>query len=230
MLLPHGYEGQGPEHSSARLERYLQLCAEDNLRVCNLTTPAQYFHALRRQIHDRVRKPLIVMSPKSLLRHPDVLSSPEQLVHGTFQETLDDPARAAGSLAPERTRRVVLCSGKLYYALAEAREEHGFDDVALLRLEQLHPFPFEELRRLLAGYAARDVVFAQEEPWNMGAWSFVHERLRGVLPRGRSLRYVGRPESASPATGSYKLHQEEEAQLVAEVFARMPMKRKGKSR
>jgi 2-oxoglutarate dehydrogenase E1 component len=169
------------------------------------------------------------MSPKSLLRHPDVLSSPEEVLHGTFQETLDDPARAAGSLAPERTRRVVLSSGKLYYALAEAREEHGFDDVALLRLEQLHPFPFAELRKLLAGYAARDVVFAQEEPWNMGAWSFVHERLRSVLPRGRSLRYVGRPESASPATGSYKLHQEEEAQLVAEVFARMPMKRKARS-
>ncbi len=230
MLLPHGYEGQGPEHSSARLERYLQLCAEDNLRVCNLTTPAQYFHALRRQIHDRVRKPLVVMSPKSLLRHPEALSSPDELLGGSFQETLDDPARAAGSLDPVRARRVVLCSGKLYYALAAAREEHGFDDVALLRLEQIHPFPFEELRRLLAGYAARDVVFAQEEPWNMGAWSFVQERLRSVLPRGRALRYVGRPESASPATGSYKLHQEEEGAIVAEAFARAPMKRKSKGR
>ncbi len=230
MLLPHGYEGQGPEHSSARLERYLQLCAEDNLRVCNLTTPAQYFHALRRQIHDRVRKPLIVMSPKSLLRHPEVLSSPDELLAGAFQETLDDPARADGSLAPERTRRVVLCSGKLYYALAAARVEHGFFDVALLRLEQIHPFPFDELSKLLAGYAARDVVFAQEEPWNMGAWTFVQERLRRILPRSRTLRYVGRAESASTATGSYKIHQEEEAQIVAEVFARVPMKRKGKGR
>jgi 2-oxoglutarate dehydrogenase E1 component len=226
MLLPHGYEGQGPEHSSARLERFLQLCAEDNLRVCNLSTPAQYFHALRRQIRHPTRKPLVLMTPKSLLRHPRVVSSASELEQGTFQETLDDPARVAGDLAPARTRRVLVCSGKVFYTLLAAREEGAFDDVAILRLEEIHPFPFAELRKLLAGYAAKDVVWVQEEPWNMGAWSFVSDRLRRILPRGRSLRYVGRPESASPATGSYKLHEEEEAEFVAEAFSRGQRRRK----
>jgi 2-oxoglutarate dehydrogenase E1 component len=225
MLLPHGYEGKGPEHSSARLERFLQLCAEDNLQVCNLSTPAQYFHALRRQIHRSFRKPLVVMSPKSLLRHPKCVSPLDELVSGEFRTLIDDPAFEAGGRDPSTTRRVLLCCGKVYYALAEAREDSGFDDVAILRLEQLHPFPFGAVRDTLARYSAREVLWVQEEPWNMGAWSYVSDRITRVLPEGRSLRYVGRPESASPATGSYRLHEEEQAEFVREAFAAKPMPR-----
>jgi len=227
MLLPHGYEGKGPEHSSARLERYLQLCAEDNLQVCNLSTPAQYFHALRRQIYRSFRKPLIVMSPKSLLRHPKCVSKLEDFVSGSFQPVIDDPAFAAGGRDPKATRRVLVCCGKVYYPLLEAREDSGFEDVAIVRLEQLHPFPFTELRDVLARYAANEVVWVQEEPWNMGAWSYVYDRITRVLPEGRSLRYTGRPESASPATGSYRLHEEEQALFVREAFAAKPMPRHG---
>ncbi len=220
LLLPHGYEGQGPEHSSARLERFLQLCAQDNMQVCNLTTPAQFFHVLRRQIHRPFRKPLIVMSPKSLLRHPRAVSPVEDLESGAFQLVLEDPARIEGIFDPEKTRRVLVCSGKVFYTLLEAREESAFDDVAILRIEQVHPFPFDEMRAFLRGYAARDVVWVQEEPWNMGAWSFVENRLRRCLPAGATLRYVGRRESASPATGSYKVHLEEQTEFVQEAFAR----------
>jgi 2-oxoglutarate dehydrogenase E1 component len=225
MLLPHGYEGKGPEHSSARLERFLQLCAEDNLQVCNLSTPAQYFHALRRQIHRSFRKPLIVMSPKSLLRHPKCVSKLDDLVSGEFRTVIDDPAFAAGGRDPNATRRVLVCCGKVYYALLEAREDHGFEDVAIVRLEQLHPFPFDELRKTLVRYAAHEVVWVQEEPWNMGGWSYVSDRITRVLPEGRGLRYVGRPESASPATGSYRLHEEEQAEFVRESFAAKAMPR-----
>ena len=227
MLLPHGYEGKGPEHSSARLERFLQLCAEDNLQVCNLSTPAQYFHALRRQIHRSFRKPLVVMSPKSLLRHPKCVSKLDELVTAGFQTLIDDPAFAAGGRDPNTTRRVLLCCGKVYYALLEAREDSGFDDVAIVRLEQLHPFPFDEVRSTLARYGAREVVWVQEEPWNMGAWSYVSDRITRALPEGRGLRYAGRPESASPATGSYRLHEEEQAEFVREAFATKPMPRLG---
>ena len=225
MLLPHGYEGKGPEHSSARLERFLQLCAEDNLQVCNLSTPAQLFHGLRRQIRRGFRKPLVVMSPKSLLRHPKCVSSLHEFVSGEFQTVIDDPTFAASGRDPRATRRVLLCCGKVYYALAEAREDSGFDDVAIVRVEQLHPFPFDELRATLARYAATEVVWVQEEPWNMGAWSYVSDRIARILPEGRGLRYAGRPESASPATGSYRLHEEEQAQFVREAFAAKPMPR-----
>ncbi len=225
MLLPHGYEGKGPEHSSARLERFLQLCAEDNLQVCNLSTPAQYFHALRRQIHRSFRKPLVLMSPKSLLRHPKCVSKLEELVTGEFHSLIDDPEFAVAGRDPKSARRVLLCCGKVYYALAEAREDSGFDDVAIVRVEQLHPFPFDALRATLARYATREVVWVQEEPWNMGAWSYVSERIARVLPEGRGLRYAGRPESASPATGSYRLHEEEQAEFVRESFAAKPMAR-----
>jgi 2-oxoglutarate dehydrogenase E1 component len=219
MLLPHGYEGQGPEHSSARLERFLQLCAEDNLQVCNLSTAAQYFHALRRQLHRPFRKPLIVMAPKLLLRHPAAAGRLEDLVEGTFRTALDDPRAASGALDPERVRRVLLCSGKVYYTLEETREEHAFDDVAILRLEQLHPFPFEELGALLGRYGTDDVVWVQEEPWNQGAWFYVQERIRRVLKPGAELRYVGRNEAASTATGSFRVHTEQENELVRESFA-----------
>ncbi len=227
MLLPHGYEGKGPEHSSARLERFLQLCAEDNLQVCNLSTPAQYFHALRRQIHRPFRKPLVVMSPKSLLRHPKCVSKVDDLISGEFKTVIDDPAFAPGGRDPNATRRVLVCCGKVYYALVEAREDSGFEDIAIVRLEQLHPFPFDAMRDTLARYAAREVVWVQEEPWNMGGWSYVADRITRVLPEGRSLRYTGRPESASPATGSYRLHEEEQAEFVREAFAAKPMPRHG---
>jgi 2-oxoglutarate dehydrogenase E1 component len=220
MLLPHGYEGQGPEHSSARLERFLQLCAEDNLQVCNLSTAAQYFHALRRQLHRPFRKPLIVMSPKFLLRHPAASSTLEDLESGTFRAALDDPRAESGALDPERARRLLVCSGKVYYTLDETREEHAFDDVAIVRLEQLHPFPFEELGALLGRYATEDVVWVQEEPWNQGAWLYVQDRIRRILREGAAVRYVGRHESASTATGSFRVHGEEEAEFVREAFAR----------
>ena len=226
LLLPHGYEGQGPEHSNARLERFLQLCAEDNIQVCNLTTAAQYFHALRRQLCRSFRKPLILMTPKSLLRYRRSTSPVEELESGSFHPLLDDPAMADGTLETGATRRVLICSGKVFYTLLETREEGAFSDVAILRLEELHPFPYEEMRRLLRAYPARDVVWVQEEPWNMGAWFYVQERLRGCLPEGGTLRYVGRRESASPATGSYRVHEEEESELVQEAFARRPRPRK----
>jgi len=228
MLLPHGYEGQGPEHSSARLERFLQLCAEDNLFVINATTPAQIFHALRRQVHAITRKPLIVMSPKSLLRHPDAVSALSDFEHGRFQLVLDDPAFADTTDAEEArpVRRVLLCSGKIYYALLEAREEHAFDDVAVVRIEQLHPFPYTELRQTLARYATRDFVWLQEEPWNMGAWSFVQTRIKDILPKQARLRYVGRPEAASPATGSYRVHEQEQTEFIGEAFAKRARQRK----
>ena len=224
MLLPHGYDGHGPEHSSARMERFLQLCAEDNMQVCNLTTPAQIFHALRRQIARSFRKPLIIMSPKNLLRHPRAVSSVADFERGPFRTVLDDPARGDG-VDPEQTRRVLICSGKVYYTLLAAREDSAFEDVALLRLEQLHPFPFEELRSVLSGYSARDFMWVQEEPWNMGGWSFVRDRLQRALPDDAVLRYVGRPEAASPATGSYRLHEQEESEFVREAFAKQPRTR-----
>jgi 2-oxoglutarate dehydrogenase E1 component len=215
LLLPHGYEGQGPEHSSARPERFLTLCAEENMRVCYPSTPASYFHLLRAQGRSTDEKPLVVLTPKSLLRHPRCLSPLGELADGRFQEVLDDPAAQRG-----RVRRVVLTSGKLYYDLLKAREDKRADDVALVRLEQLYPFPAEALSPVLERYArSAELLWAQEEPSNMGAWRFVRERfLDDGVPgaAGRVPRYVGRPPSASPAAGSYKLHlQEQEAILEA---------------
>lgn len=213
LLLPHGYEGQGPEHSSARIERFLTLCAEDNMRVCYPSTPGSYFHLLRRQGREPVEKPLVVFTPKSLLRHPRCLSTLQELAEGRFREVLDD----AGA-EPGKVRRVVLTSGKLYYDLAKAREERKVDHVALLRLEQLYPFPAAELARSLARYSATaELVWAQEEPRNMGAWRFVRERfLDGevLTPGQRVPVYAGREESASPAAGSHKTHLREQEALV----------------
>ena len=211
MLLPHGYEGQGPEHSSARLERYLQLSADYNWQVCNLTTPAQYFHALRRQIHRTFRKPLVLMSPKSMLRNKQAASPIGDFTDGTFQPVL---AETSG-LDAERTRRVLLCSGKVYYDLIIGREQRDIDDVAIIRVEQLYPFPADEIRAALAPYtAAAEVFWVQEEPWNMGGWHFMALRLPQVVGESRALRYVGREEAASPAIGSYKMHQREQSELV----------------
>ncbi|HUI26122.1 MAG TPA: 2-oxoglutarate dehydrogenase E1 component [Candidatus Kryptonia bacterium] len=215
LLLPHGYEGQGPEHSSARLERFLQLCAEDNWQVCNLTTPAQYFHALRRQIHRPFRKPLIVMTPKSLLRHKLAVSTLSEFTDGSFQTVIGDTE----PLARERVQRVLLCSGKVYYSLLTGRAERGADSVAIIRVEQLYPFPGTEVTGLLAQYPnARDIRWVQEEPRNMGGWRFIESRLRPLLHAGHTLGYVGRDEAASPATGSYKLHTKEEAEFVNQAL------------
>lgn len=211
LLLPHGYEGQGPEHSSARLERFLQLCAERNMRVANCSTPAQYFHLLRRQAHDGRFRPLVIMSPKSLLRLPAAGSSLADLTGGSFQPVLDDPTAPAGAT------RAVLCAGKLYYELAAARK--GSEGPALIRQELLYPFPADELRTVLGTYRGlREVVWAQEEPRNMGAWTFVQERLRALLPEGVALRYAGRPERASPAEGYPAAHASAQARIVADAL------------
>ena len=220
MLLPHGYEGQGPEHSSARPERFLQLSAEDNWQVVNLTTPANYFHALRRQVRRPFRKPLVVMTPKSLLRHKLAVSTLADMGPGTtFHRVLPD----AGKLvADAKVRRVVLCSGKVYYDLFEEREKRGIDDVALVRVEQLYPFPFRTLEKELQRYRKAEVVWCQEEPYNMGAWHFVDRRIEQVLGAigiaAKRPRYAGRPEAASPATGLYKRHNQEQAKLVDEAL------------
>jgi 2-oxoglutarate dehydrogenase E1 component len=213
-LLPHGYEGQGPEHSSARLERFLQLCAEDNIQVCNPTTPAQYFHLLRRQIKQQVRKPLFVMTPKSLLRLPQAVSSLEQFTGGGFYPVIGDAAD------PEQVERVIVCSGKVYYDLAAELEKRGGGRIAILRLEQFYPFPQTLLQQWLASYSkAEDLIWAQEEPQNMGGWNFMRPRLEALAQGRFEARYVGRSASASPATGSYTIHQLEQAQLVKDALS-----------
>jgi 2-oxoglutarate dehydrogenase E1 component len=221
LLLPHGYEGQGPEHSSARLERFLELCADRNLQVCNLTTPAQLFHALRRQLHRTFRKPLVIMSPKSLLRHKLAVSPVSELTGGTFQAVLDD------ALAdPAAVGRIVLSSGKVHYALREAREVRGLADTALVRLEQLYPFPAAELIAVFAAYPhAREVCWVQEEPANMGAWRHLRHRLEQVLPREHQLSFVARRSAASPATGFYATHQQQEAALIEHALGAEPRAR-----
>ena len=221
MLLPHGYEGQGPEHSSARLERFLQLCGEDNLQVCNLTTPANYFHALRRQVRRDFRKPLVVMTPKSLLRHPEVTSGLAEMGPGTFfRRTIDEVDPLVGD---DKVKRVVLCSGKVYYDLRQARRERKIHDVAIIRVEQLHPFPAKALAESIGRYKYADVVWCQEEPQNMGAWTFMDRRIEQVLVelggKAKRPRYVGRPEAAATATGLLKRHTAEQAKLVDEALS-----------
>jgi 2-oxoglutarate dehydrogenase E1 component len=214
-LLPHGFEGQGPEHSSARLERWLTLCAEDNMQVCNLSTPAQFFHALRRQALRPFRKPLIIMSPKSLLRSPAAASQLEELANGQFQRIIADD-----SIAPKKVRKIILCSGKIYYELAAARREQGTNDVAIIRIEQLYPLRAEQLSAALAPYKhGTPVIWVQEEPWNMGAWYYMRAHLPELLEDRFPLQCVSRSESASPATGSLGAHKIEQAQLIADALA-----------
>ena len=213
MLLPHGFEGSGPEHSSARLERFLQLCAEDNMQVMNLTTPAQYFHILRRQVLRKWRKPLVIMSPKSILRLPAATSELSELENGSFRKVIPDTTVAKSSI-----KRVLVCSGKVYYDLAAKREEEGRDDIAIVRLEQLYPFPDAELAGALAPYDDElPFVWVQEEPRNMGAWWYLRA-LYGCYILGRELKGVYRPASASPATGSGASHKLEQAKLLDEAF------------
>lgn len=214
MLLPHGYEGQGPEHSSARLERYLQLCAENNMQVCYPSTPSQYFHLLRRQVRTEQGKPLVVMTPKSLLRLPEASSQIADLTSGGFKPVLND-----GSVSDnKKVKRVVLCAGKVFYDLDAKRRESGTDATAIIRLEQFYPFPQSALKSVIDSYSAdAEIVWVQEEPKNMGAWGFLSPRIDDLL-NGRSVRYIGRAASASPATGSYAIHNLEQAKIIAEAI------------
>lgn len=218
LLLPHGYEGQGPEHSSARPERFLQLAAEDNLRIANCTTAAQYFHLLRRQglllAHDR--RPLVIFTPKSLLRHPFAMARLTDLTAGTFQPVLDDPTVAAR----DRVTRLILCTGKVAVDLLTSDRRAAADWVAVVRVEELYPFPATALRAVLAAYPnVREVVWLQEEPQNMGAWAYMLQRLPALLPAGVPLRYLGRPERASPAEGTLELHMVEQERIIAAAFS-----------
>ena len=218
LLLPHGYEGMGPEHSSARLERFLQLCAKNNMQVVYPTTPAQLFHILRRQIHRNFRKPLVLMTPKSLLRHKQCVSALAEFSAGTFQRVIDD----ANVADPAAVSRVVLCTGKIYYDLVAARgQQNDSDKVALLRIEELYPFPTAELQAVFNRYpAAKQFYWVQEESQNMGAWSFVQPHLDELLPAHCELNYVGRDEAASPATGSGHLHENEQREIVEQALGR----------
>ncbi len=214
LLLPHGYEGQGPEHSSGRMERFLQLCAEDNIQVCNLTTPAQYFHVLRRQMRREFMKPLIVMTPKSLLRAEHAVSRVEEFTAGAFEEIIASPTLGT----PEQIQRIVLCSGKVYYDLLKYRQQHNITEAALIRVEQVYPFHEEKLREIVSAYPADvPVIWCQEEPANMGAWPFLEPRLRALF--GRDIAYAGRNASASPAVGALTLHKAEQAQLIWEALS-----------
>jgi len=222
LLLPHGFEGPGPEHSSARIERFLTLCAEDNIQVVNATTAAQYFHVLRRQMHRDVRAPLVVFTPKSLLRAPQTVSPVEAFTSGNFQEVMDDPTlESASASARKAIERVLICSGKVAYDLMETRDERSAP-VAVVRLEQMYPFPHERLGEILTRYpAAKDICWVQEEPGNMGAWSFVDGRLWNLLEElggAHRLRRASRALSASPAAGQMVVHRQEHAQLMAEAF------------
>ncbi len=218
LLLPHGYEGQGPEHSSARLERYLALEADDNIRVANCTTPAQYFHLLRDQAAREPARPLVLMTPKGLLRLPAATSTVGELARGRFRRVLDDPA---GSRKRNQVRRLVVCSGRLYYDLALAPQRGEADDVAIVRLELLSPFPDAELGRLIKRYPNLEtLVWAQEEPYNMGARKFVFPELRELVPPGLPMTDVSRPERSSPAEGSHAAHRAEQTRIVEEALAR----------
>ncbi|MBI1733700.1 MAG: 2-oxoglutarate dehydrogenase E1 component [Candidatus Rokubacteria bacterium] len=216
LLLPHGYEGQGPEHSSGRLERFLQLAGERNLQVVNATTPAQIFHALRRQMHRRFRKPLVVMSPKSLLRHPKAVSPLDELAGGGFRLVIDDDAiRDRASV-----RRVLVTSGKAFYTLDAARGDGRGDDVAIVRVEQLYPFPSTEVGAAIRRYPeTAELCWVQEEPANQGAWTFARPLLAALVGPSRAPRYIGRDEAASPAAGNYHVHQDEERAIVERAFA-----------
>jgi 2-oxoglutarate dehydrogenase E1 component len=211
LMLPHGYEGQGPEHSSARLERYLQLCAEYNMQVCVPSTPAQMFHMLRRQMLRPYRKPLIIMSPKSMLRHKESVSSLDDLAHGAFQPLIPEQEK----LDPKKVKRVIACSGKVYYDLLATRRERKIKDIAILRVEQLYPFPHEEFSAQMKLYSkAKEVMWVQEEPKNQGAWYTIEHYLRQHMKLGQTLTYSSRKSSAAPAVGYMAEHVEQQKALV----------------
>jgi 2-oxoglutarate dehydrogenase E1 component len=208
MLLPHGYEGQGAEHSSARLERYLQMCAQNNMQIANCTTPANFFHVLRRQLKRDFRKPLIVFTPKSLLRHPKCISTLEDLSTGSFQELIDDPT--ANSVKVEK---LALCSGKIYYELEAKKLETGAEDIAIIRLEQLYPLPVSQIEEIVKKYKAKKIMWVQEEPANMGAWSHIMRNFRHI-----EFEVVSRSESAATASGSSKRSFQRQNEIIEKVF------------
>ena len=215
LFLPHGYEGQGPEHSSGRIERFLALCGNDNMQIVDASTPAQLFHLIRRQVHSPRLKPLIVFTPKGLLRHPDCISEIKDFTGGHFQEILDDPSPA------KKTKRLVLCTGRIYYELAAAREKLEVNDMTILRVEQLYPLYIERLQALFDQYKGfKECIWVQEEPRNMGAWDYIRAHLMRALPKGVKLKGMGRPRSASPAAGSYALHKKEHMALMNELFGK----------
>jgi 2-oxoglutarate dehydrogenase E1 component len=211
LFLPHGYEGQGPEHSSARLERFLQLCAEHNIQVVIPSTAAQHYHMIRRQALRPARKPLVVMMPKSLLRKKEAMSSLDELANGKFEVVIGETAK----LNTKKVRRVVLCSGKVYYDIIAEREKRGIEDIAVVRVEQLYPFPHEEFAAQIAAYpTAKSVLWAQEEPANQGAWHRIQHYLKRSMRADQTLSYAGRPSSASPAVGYLAKHNEQQKELV----------------
>jgi 2-oxoglutarate dehydrogenase E1 component len=215
LLLPHGYEGQGPEHSSARLERYMQLCAEQNMQICVPTTPAQIFHMLRRQMIRPARLPLIVMTPKSLLRHRLATSTLSALTDGQFKPVIGE----VDELDPNDVKRVIACAGKVYYELLEARRTRGLTDSAIVRVEQLYPFPGKQFSEELARYPnAKDLIWTQEEPQNQGAWDQIKHRFHDHLKAGSNLYYVGRATAAAPAAGYYNLHVQQQETLIDEAL------------
>ena len=215
MLLPHGYEGMGPEHSSARVERFLQQCAENNMQIVNCTTPANQFHVLRRQIHRDFRKPLICFTPKKLLRYPTCVSSLKDFTENNFQEVIDDPSTSQKADSKAKAiKKIAFCTGKIYYDLMEQKEKEGNDDIAIVRIEQLYPLPIIQLKKVLAKYSnAKEHLWVQEEPENMGAWIYIQSKFREV-----KLKYIGREESASPATGYGKLHNQQQENIINTVF------------
>jgi 2-oxoglutarate dehydrogenase E1 component len=218
LLLPHGYEGQGPEHSSARLARFLHLAAEGNIRVANCSTPAQYFHLLRRQAKRSRQRPLILFTPKSLLRHPLATSRLADLATGGFQPVIDDPYFTGN---PERAKRLLMCTGKVYYDLLPEADKLGANRPAIVRIEQLYTFPWTELRQLLPRYQqATELIWVQEEPLNMGAWRYLEAKLRELVAEGHGMeiRYVGRPERASPAEGYPAAHTAEQSRIIREAL------------
>jgi 2-oxoglutarate dehydrogenase E1 component len=221
MLLPHGFEGQGPEHSSARVERFLQLCASENIEVCIPSTPAQIFHLLRRQAIRKMRRPLVVISPKSLLRNPLVTSTVSELTNGEFKRVIDDSLEEKS-----KVKRVIMCSGKVYYDLLQKREENKIKDIALVRIEQLYSFPYDDLESILGIYDnANEYVWCQEEPANQGAWFSHRHRLQRVLDRFNSnheINLISRPAAAAPAVGLMKLHLKQQNELVVNALMLEP--------
>lgn len=214
MLLPHGFEGLGPEHSSARPERFLQLCAGDNIQVCYPTTPGQYFHLLRRQAKSRYRKPLVILTPKSLLRHPLAVSSGEELANGDFQAVISE------DIEIKKNNKVIFCSGKIYYDLLKRRMELGKFDIAIIRLEQFYPFPESQLAEVVKNYAhVKKWFWVQEEPENMGGWSFIKRRIESAI--GRYLKYIGRKEASSPASGFPHIFRAEQTAILDQAIGRL---------
>jgi 2-oxoglutarate dehydrogenase E1 component len=213
LMLPHGYEGQGPEHSSGRMERFLQLCGHDNMQIVNCTLPAQLFHVLRRQALRAVKKPLVLFTPKAILRHPLCVSPLNAFSQGSFEEVLDDPK------ALSSPKKLIVCSGKIYYELFEEREKRKTDAVAIVRIEQLYPLHVGKLKVLMQKYSGcKECLWVQEEHANMGAWDYIRPQLQDLLPKEIPLRYVGRDRSAATATGSHHLHKQQLASIIEEVF------------